>query len=91
MCILSVQLSTAATIKPVRKTYLGKKATLRKPTKTPKAVLDVFKGLPSDDFDFIKQLDKQFQKFGNNIKIKVEKANATTSKNSKRTIDGSLG
>lgn len=90
MCILSVQLTVAAT-KPVRKVYLGKKASSRKPVKEPKAILEIFKDLPSDDLDFIKQLDKQFQKFGNNVKIKVEKENTTTSKNSKRTIDGSLG
>lgn len=52
----------------------------------------MFRDFPADDREFIKQLDKQFEKFGDNIKIKVEKQNATTtSKNSKRTIDGSLG
>lgn len=73
-----------------------KKATVHiKPTKGPKNVLDAFKTLPQDDFEFIKQLDKQFNKFGDNVKIKVQKVNqtaaASSSKNVKRTIDGSLG
>lgn len=66
-----------------------------KPTKGPKSVLDAFKTLPQDDFEFIKQLDKQFNQFGSNVKIKVQKVNQTaaalSSKNVKRTIDGSLG
>ena len=65
-----------------------------KPTKGPKNVLDAFKTLPKDDFEFIKQLDKQFNRFGNNVKIKVQKVNQTaesSGKNVKRTIDGSLG
>lgn len=73
--------------------YRGvKKASSHKPIKSPKSIVDVFKGLPADDIEFIRQLDKQFEKFGNNIRIKVEKENRTTlAKNSKRTIDGSLG
>lgn len=80
-----------ATAKNARKTHLLKKATSQKPSKQPKVLLDQFKEYPVDDREFIKQLDKQFEKFGDNIKIKVEKVNATTSKNSKRTIEGSLG
>lgn len=74
-----------------------KKATVHiKPTKGPKNtrnVLEAFKSLPEDDLEFIKQLDKQFNKFGNNVKIRVQKVNQTaaSSKNVKRTIDGSLG
>lgn len=90
MCLLSVHL-TIATTRPARKLYLGKKASSRKPVKEPKAILEAFRGLASDDLEFIKQLDKQFQKFGNNVKIKIQKENSTRTKNSKRTIDGSLG
>lgn len=54
-------------------------------------MLEAFKNLPADDFEFVKQLDKQFKKFGSNVKIKVQAVNKTTSKNQKRTIDGSLG
>lgn len=69
-----------------------KKATAHlKPTKSPKSVLEAFKSLPADDLEFIKQLDKQFKNFGDNVKIKIQKENRTTSKNIKRTIDGSLG
>ena len=60
-----------------------------KPTKSPKAVLDTFKGLSDDDQEFIRQVDKQFQMFGEKVRIRVD--NKTTSKNSKRTIDGNLG
>lgn len=68
-----------------------KKATAHlKPTKGPKNLLDTFKTLPADDFEFIKQLDKQFHKFGDNVKIKVQKINQTT-KNTKRTVDESIG
>lgn len=70
---------------------LKKAAAALKPTKSPKNVLEVFKNLPADDFEFIKQLDKQYSKFGNNVRIKVQNVNRTTSKNQKRTIDGSLG
>lgn len=71
---------------------LKKATTHLKPTKGPKNVLDTFKALPADDFEFIKQLDKQFNKFGDHVKIKLQKVNRTTSsKNTKRTIDGSLG
>lgn len=90
VCIASFFLLEASA-KNARKTTAIKKATSQKPSKHPKALLDLFKEFPADDREFIKQLDKQFEKFGENIKIKVEKENATTSKNSKRTIDGSLG
>lgn len=73
-----------------------KKASSAKPTKTPKSIVDQFKGLPADDLAFIEQLDKQFQLHGEKVKIKVERDNTTKTagtaggKNSKRTIDGSL-
>lgn len=63
----------------------------QKSTKSPKTTVDAFKGLSDDDYEFIRQVDKQFKKFGNNLKIKVQKENRTQSKNIKRTIDGSLG
>lgn len=78
--------------KNVRASQALKKATATlKPTKSPKNVLEAFKNLPADDLEFIKQLDKQFSKFGNNVKIKLQKVNRTTTKNQKRTIDSSLG
>lgn len=77
--------------KNVRKSHVIKKASSLKPTKHPKAILDLFREFPADDREFIKQLDKQFEKFGDNIKIKIQKENVTNSKNIKRTIDGSLG
>lgn len=78
--------------KNLRATQALKKATATlKPTKSPKSVLEAFKNLPADDLEFIKQLDKQFSKFGNNVKIKLQKVNRTTTKNQKRTIDSSLG
>lgn len=81
--------------KRTRAEHALKKATVHiKPTKGPKNILEAFKSLPQDDLEFIKQLDKQFNKFGDNVKIKVQKVNqtaATSSKNVKRTIDGSLG
>lgn len=78
--------------KSVRTNQALKKATASlKPTKSPKNVLESFKNLPADDFEFVKQLDKQFKKFGSNVMIKVQSVNRTTSKNQKRTIDGSLG
>lgn len=71
---------------------LKKAATHIKPTKGPKNVLETFKSLSSDDFEFIKQIDKQFKQYGDNVKIKIQKENrTTTNKNIKRTIDGSLG
>ncbi|XP_061390111.1 putative uncharacterized protein DDB_G0268364 [Musca vetustissima] len=57
-------------------------------------ITDKFKDLPADDLAFIKELDKQFKQHGGKVKIKVENDNATTvstSKNSKRTIEGELG
>lgn len=71
-----------------------KKASSAKPTKTPKSIVEQFRGLPADDLAFIEQLDKQFQLHGEKVKIKVERENTTQAsgngKNSKRTIDGSL-
>lgn len=81
-----------AECKITRHSSVVKKSALhQKPKKGQKNVIDAFKGLPAEDIDFIKQLDKQFKKFGDNIKIKIQKENRTTSKNSKRTIDSNLG
>jgi hypothetical protein len=90
VCLVSITL-TETTAKNLRKNHGMKKATSLKPTKHPKTIVDLFREYPADDREFIRQLDKQFAKFGDNIKIKVEKENGTTSKNTKRTIDGSLG
>jgi hypothetical protein len=64
-----------------------------KPTKAPKTIIDEFRNLSPDDFEFLKQVDKQFKVHGEKVKIKVERENTTTvvNKNSKRTIDDSLG
>lgn len=65
-----------------------------KPTKTPSkfSLIDEFRHLPPEDLEFIKQIDKQFKLHGGNVTIKVERENITkTNKNSKRTIEGSLG
>lgn len=75
-----------------RQQKIIKKATRgTKPSKHQKSILDEFAGLSSDDTAFLKELDKQFKLHGDKIKIKVESDNTTTPKNSKRTIDGSLG
>lgn len=71
--------------------YRAVKKATAKPTKSPKSVLDSFKDLPADDQEFIRQLDQKYKQFGNGLKIKIQKENRTTTKNSKRTIDGSLG
>lgn len=72
-----------------------KKATYLKPTKNPKALVDQFRALPADDVAFIKELDKQFATYGENVKIKVTKVNGTNGgvpgKNVKRTINGEVG
>lgn len=64
-----------------------------KPTKSPKTIIDEFRHLAPEDVEFLKQVDKQFKVHGDKIKIKVERENATmvANKNTKRTIDGSLG
>jgi hypothetical protein len=65
-----------------------------KPTKSPKTIIDEFRNLSPEDVEFLKQVDKQFKVHGDKIKIKVERENATVAaskKNSKRTIDDSLG
>jgi hypothetical protein len=63
-----------------------------KPTKQPKTILEEFRNLSPADVEFIKQVDKQFKVHGDKIKIKVERENATVvNKNTKRTIDSSLG
>lgn len=71
---------------------LKKSTTHLKSTKGTRNIIESFNNLPEADIAFIKELDKQFNKFGGNVKIKVQKENRTISnKNSKRTIDGSLG
>lgn len=64
-----------------------------KPTKPSKTIIDEFRHLSSEDLEFLKQVDKQYKVHGDKIKIKVERENSTAvvNKNSKRTIDGSLG
>lgn len=64
-----------------------------KPTKAPKTIIEQFRNLSPEDVEFIKQVDKQFKVHGDKIKIKVERENSTAvvNKNTKRTIDGSLG
>jgi uncharacterized membrane protein YraQ (UPF0718 family) len=66
-----------------------------KPVKNAKdAVLDEFQQhLAPEDADFIKQIDKQFKEHGDKLKIKFERENSTKpmNKNTKRTIDDSLG
>lgn len=62
-----------------------------KPSKASKDIVDAFKGLPTEDIDFIKQLDNQFNKFGGKVQIQVQRENRTNGKNIKRTIDGNLG
>lgn len=64
-----------------------------KPTKSPKTIIDQFHNLAPEDVEFLKQVDKQFKVHGDKIKIKVERENATAiaNRNTKRTIEGSLG
>lgn len=65
-----------------------------KPTKGQKTVLDQFKDhLTPEDAEFIKQIDQQFKVHGSKLSIKIERDNNTkvTNKNTKRTIDDSLG
>lgn len=65
-----------------------------KPTKGPKSVLDQFREhLSSEDAEFIKQIDNQFKVHGDKLSIKLERENSTKpyNKNTKRTIDDSLG
>lgn len=91
--VLAVSLQVSA--KSADKRHHHKKASSAKPTKTPKSIVEQFRGLPADDLAFIEALDKQFQMHGERVKIKVERDNSTKAaaangKNSKRTIDGSL-
>ena len=74
-----------------KKSAVPKKAIYQKPIKSPKGLADRFGGLAADDMAFIKELDRQFATFGNNIKIKVVNENSTNSKNIKRTINGEVG
>lgn len=69
-----------------------KKGKPTKPMKPTKPIVDYFSNLTPEDKAFIKELDKQFNKHGSKIKIKVERENGTvTGKNSKRGVDGELG
>lgn len=71
-----------------------KKARSGKPTKSPKTVLDQFRNLAPEDKAFLKELDKQFNLYGEKVKFKVERQNNTKlikGSNKKRTIDGELG
>lgn len=86
--------TTTSTRSPLKKSTISalpKKATYLKPTKNPKTLVDQFRALPPDDVAFIKELDKQFATYGENVKIKVTKVNATAAKNVKRTINGEVG
>lgn len=84
-------MKTVASKDPEKKISTKKPSNL-KPTKPSKNILEQFRGLPSDDVDFIKQLDKQFEAHGNQLKIKIVQENSTAAnKNGKRNIDGSLG
>lgn len=90
--LLSLQLieTDGKTVVVDKKTGKTKKAV--KPTKSPKAISDYFANLSADDKAFIKALDKQFNKHGDKIKIKVERENGTvTGKNIKRGLDGEIG
>lgn len=81
--------STAAI---ARQEKIIKKPLGLKPTKSPKSIIDEFRHLSPEDVEFLKQVDKQFKVHGDKIKIKVERENKTTAnKNTKRTIDSSLG
>lgn len=60
-----------------------------------KSLLDRFPvdRLTAEDVGFLKALDKQFAKYGSNVKIRVENVTTPASSGSakKRTIDGELG
>lgn len=91
LIFITIICEQATECKLIRRNHGLKKAAAQlKPTKGPKTIIDAFNGLPAADIEFIRQLDKQFNKFGDNVKIKVQKENRTTSKNTKRTIEGSL-
>lgn len=65
-----------------------------KPTKAAKNVLDQFKDhLSPEDAEFIKQIDEKFKAHGDKLSIKLERDNSTkaVNKNTKRTIEDSLG
>lgn len=65
-----------------------------KPTKGQKTVLDQFKEhLTPEDAEFIKQIDSQFKVHGSKLSIKFERENNTkaSNKNTKRTVDDTLG
>ncbi|XP_058823622.1 probable basic-leucine zipper transcription factor Q [Topomyia yanbarensis] len=87
--LLTLQATAASEKKPEKRPT--KKASSAKPTKTPKSIVEEFTGLPPDDIDFIKELDRQFNEHGNKIRIKIQRDNSTGIKSVKRTIDGDLG
>jgi hypothetical protein len=64
-----------------------------KPAKSSKLLDEFQQHLAPEDADFIKQIDKQFKEHGDKLKIKFERENSTkpANKNTKRTIDDSLG
>lgn len=94
IAIIAVIHVNVSECKVTRHSHASKKAIgqQHKAKKGQKSIVDAFKGLPAEDIEFLKQLDKQFKQFGNNVQIKVQRDNnRTTTKNAKRTIDGSLG
>lgn len=88
--LLALQTSAASREKKPEKRPT-KKASSVKPTKHRKSIVEEFNGLPPEDIDFIKELDKQFNDLGQKIKIKVQRDNSSDTKSTKRTIDGDLG
>lgn len=91
VAVLALQTSAADREKKPEKRPT-KKASSAKPTKSPKSIVEEFTGLPPEDIDFIKELDKQFNEAGGNkLKIKVQRDNSSETRSSKRTIDGELG
>lgn len=87
--LLILQASAASEKKPEKRPT--KKASSAKPTKTRKSVVEEFTGLPPEDIDFIKELDRQFNEHGSKIRIKVQRDNSSDTRSAKRNIDGELG
>lgn len=91
---LSIILLLNDTLAVAKQEKIIKKPLNLKPTKISKTVVDEFRQhLTPEDAEFIKQIDKQFAKHGDKLTIKLERDNATkpANKNTKRTIDDSLG
>ncbi|XP_038121231.1 putative mediator of RNA polymerase II transcription subunit 26 isoform X2 [Culex quinquefasciatus] len=87
--LMILQASAASEKKPEKRPT--KKASSAKPTKTRKSVVEEFTGLPPEDIDFIKELDRQFNEHGSKIRIKVQRDNSSDTRSAKRNIDGELG